>query len=211
MPPARAHRPAGARAGAEQSRAGAAQARIEALRAQAEAEAARARVEAEEAEAVSFKRHHWQHYPEKLLAMRMQQRKRELAAAAAPTPGAPGCLRAPELDSAQLELHALDMAFGKGGWLIERRHAAIDFESHDPDTGIWVVGVSIIVRLCAADKRFPHHDDVACAFGRRRDRQHAREEALLFAGRKAHKRLCSYLYGVLPRELVDRARSSRLH
>lgn len=166
---------------------------------------------AAEAEANSFRRHCWEHDTERLLAMRVRERKAKLAAAAAPPPGAPCRLDAPEHETALLELHALDMVYGKGGWLVERRHAAIEYETHDPDTGIWVVGVSIVARLRAAGGGFHYHDDVAFAFGRRRDRQHAREEALGFASRKAHKRLCSYLYGALPRELVDRARSSRLH
>jgi hypothetical protein len=117
-------------------------------------------------------------------------------------------------ETASLELHALDMAFGKDGWTMELRHAAIEYETHDEESGLWVVSVSIIARLRPSDssgRTTPQHDDIGLAWSRRRDRQQARDEALRFAGRKAHKRVCSYLYGVLPRELVDRARSSRLH
>ncbi|KAG8458115.1 hypothetical protein KFE25_012775 [Diacronema lutheri] len=170
--------------------------------------------DAEAAEATSFKRHHWQHLPEKLLAIRVRERRRALAKAAEPVPCSPARLATPELECARLELHALDMAFGKGGWIVERRHAAIEYETCDEDTGLWVVGVSVVVRLRGASAgggTHHHHDDVAFAWSRRRDRQLARDEALAFAGRKAHKRLCSYLYGVLPKELVDRARTSQLH
>jgi hypothetical protein len=161
-------------------------------------------------EDISFIRHHWQTFPEKLRAQRLQRRCRELAEAAAAPRAKPGLGERPDGASAALELHALDMAFGTGGWALELQHAAVEFETHDEDSGTWLVGVSIVARLKPSDGGTHHHDDVAFAWSRRRNLQQARDEALRFAGLKAHKRLCAYLYGVLPRELVDRARSSRL-
>ncbi|KAJ1622817.1 hypothetical protein T492DRAFT_1059577 [Pavlovales sp. CCMP2436] len=170
----------------------------------------------DEAEQAAFMRSAWKTDPEAVLRARMRKRQRELAEATEAEQRAQvRSVGEPEdREAAQLELHALDMAFGKDQWTMDMRHAAIEYETHDEESGLWFVGVSIIVRLRPSDssgRTTPHHDDIGFAWSQRRDRQQARDEALRFAGRKAHKRIVSYLYGVLPKALVDRARSSRLH
>jgi hypothetical protein len=169
---------------------------------------------ADNEEEMDFKRHMWREKPDVLRQRRLASRRDALAAAAAAAAAAAvtrpsAACAGPDGGPTSLQLHALDMAFGAGGWAIDLRHASIEFETLDEDTGLWHTGVSVIVRLRPAGGGAPQHDDVAYAWGRRSDRQRARDEALRFACEHARKRCCAYLYGVLPKELVDRARNSR--